>query len=49
MGLYDAFESKDQAVECLRSVGFLYGKGTVRKGNFGDNGRLKWGVFLPKF
>jgi len=43
--LYDAFPTKAGAVGAAKSLRDMGDRATVRKGNYGDAGRLNWGVY----
>ena len=50
MGIYDAFETKEQAMQSARALGGLFGRVSVRRLNPPEaGGRLKWGVFASNF
>lgn len=43
--LYDAFPSKSVAISSAKDLRAMGDTATVKKGNFGDSGRLKYGLY----
>lgn len=47
MGIYDAFETKEDAKRAAKDLGSYFGKPKVKK--LKGKQRLQYGVFAPKY
>lgn len=47
--IYDAFETRIDAIRAAKDLGNIFGRPIVRRIKAQAGGRLKWGVFVPKY